>query len=164
MEALVFESLQGHQMVASECHSPSSNKLVETLESASPETANSDVLDLAFQAGLLQDNRKSPRRRIRVSVPAIPVDDTGRSVGPPFVAATRNLSASGICLIHTQPVTAKYLLVELPGTSFDQQHVAVEVIRCCPVDDVYEIAGPFVTLTGGNESAAGPNGNPNSAR
>ena len=142
-------------MSASECPFPSSQPAVETVDNASAETENSDVLKVAFQAGLLADSRKSPRRRIRVSVPAIPVDHTGRSVGPPFIAETRNLSASGICLIHTQPVTAKYLLVELPGTSFDQQHVAFEVIRCCPVEDLYEIAGPFVNLTGTNEDPAG---------
>lgn len=105
-----------------------------------------DLLGLVYQTGILDDKRNSPRRRVRMSVPAVPVDQTGRAIGAPFIAETRNISATGICLVHSERISAKYLVVELPGPTQDRQEVAVEIIRTGAVEDGYEYAGPFVTL------------------
>ncbi|MGE3313940.1 MAG: hypothetical protein AB7O26_02410 [Planctomycetaceae bacterium] len=111
-------------------------------------TANSDadILGLVFQTGILDDKRSSPRVRVQVSVPVVPVDASGRPVGEPFVAESRNISATGICLMYKHRVTARYVLVELPGPKQERQQVAVEIIRSTVVDDGFEFAGPFVTL------------------
>jgi hypothetical protein len=109
-------------------------------------SANDELLGLVYQTGILDDKRNSPRRKVRVSVPAVPVDAAGRPVGAPFVAETRNISATGICLVHSQRIDARYLMVELPGPTQDRQEVAVEIIRTEAVEDGFELAGPFVTL------------------
>lgn len=105
-----------------------------------------DLLGLVFQTGILDDKRNSPRRKVRVSIPAVPVDNSGKPVGEPFMAETRNISATGICLVHSQRISAKYLIVELPGPTQERQKVAVEILRCIAAQDGFELAGPFVNL------------------
>ncbi len=111
-----------------------------------PAKAEGDLLGLVYQTGILDDKRRSPRVRVQVSVPVTPVDACGRPIGEQFVAESRNISATGICLVHKQRVSAKYIKVELPGHGQDRQQVAVEIIRSTAVEDGFEFAGPFVTL------------------
>jgi hypothetical protein len=108
--------------------------------------AEGDLLGLVYQTGILDDKRVSPRLKVRVSVPTVPVDNNGNPVGAPFVAESRNISATGICLVHSQRIAAKYLMVELPGPTQERQKVAVEVLRCVAAHDGFEVAGPFVNL------------------
>jgi len=131
------------EMTAPQCELPSD---ADWDASAALNMSESDLLELIYLAGLRDDNRKSPRRKVRISVPTVPVDEEGRPLGDHFVAESRNLSATGICMVHTEAVSSKYLMVQLPGPRLERQSVGVEVLRCRPVDGGYEIAGPFVTL------------------
>jgi hypothetical protein len=61
------------------------------------------------------------------------------------MATTRNVSTGGIALIHTRPVTAKHLVVELTTTAGERLQVLVRVLRRRPLGPFCDIAGQFVT-------------------
>ncbi len=107
---------------------------------------DSDLLDMAYEAGLLPESRRSPRRKLTVQVNVLPIDGEGRPVGPWIAAETRNLSATGICICHSEPVDACYLFTEFSNPISDRNQVIVKIIRSVRNSDGYETAGSFVTL------------------
>jgi len=92
-----------------------------------------------------KENRNSPRRPISVRLRVIPCNESGEPAGQPFVALTRDLSAGGICLVHTRATNASHLLVVLRAQGLEPMQLVVEVLRCRAIGRFYEIAGRFVS-------------------
>ena len=91
------------------------------------------------------DRRASPRYSIDLPVTATVLDDQFRPVGKTLWAVTRDISAIGLCIYHNQPITAKYLELNLSSSSIDEQlRVLLEVVRCKETGSLFEIGGRFV--------------------
>ena len=91
------------------------------------------------------DRRASPRYTIALPVTAMELDDHYRPVGKTFSAVTRDISAIGLCMYHSQSSTAKYLDLDLTSNSSDEHlRVLLEVVRCKDVGSIFEIGGRFV--------------------
>jgi hypothetical protein len=90
------------------------------------------------------EKRSAHRFPLATAVPVMPIDDRLRPVGRPFMALTRNISTCGIALVHTRPVTTKYLVVELTSAADERLQVLLEVLRCRPLGPYCDIAGEFV--------------------
>jgi predicted RNA-binding Zn-ribbon protein involved in translation (DUF1610 family) len=91
------------------------------------------------------ERRENTRMRITMPVAAVPLDEFLHPVGQPGMLITRDISVTGIALLHDEPWRPKYMVVELPAV---HPHVplqlVVEVLRCKPIESLYEIAGRFV--------------------
>jgi hypothetical protein len=92
------------------------------------------------------ERRTEPRRPVVLPAPAQAIDEHLRPRGEPFVAITRDLSTRGIAIYHVRPVAAGSLLaLELEVAPGDTMQVVLEVLRCRPAGEFYEIAGTFLT-------------------
>ncbi|MGA2030658.1 MAG: PilZ domain-containing protein [Thermoguttaceae bacterium] len=116
---------------------PPSNTVVETVCSlmGAPKTPYAGT------------ERRQPRRPLTIVVPTLPLDERLRPLDEPLMMVTRNISCGGIALVHTQPIIAKYLAVELPAPDTQRYQMVVEVLHVRPVDSLYEYGGRFVTRT-----------------
>ncbi|MCA9124240.1 MAG: PilZ domain-containing protein [Planctomycetaceae bacterium] len=91
---------------------------------------------------LEQELRRHPRKPLMMSVPAMQLDYDHFPVGDEFSVLTRNLSASGIAIIHTKPLVGKLaLLIELPEIGHVQ--LLLRIVRCKQVGQLYEMGGAF---------------------
>jgi hypothetical protein len=97
------------------------------------------------------DKRERTRYRIAIEVPAVELDDDLQPMGAPFVAMSRDISTSGICLVHTQRVTAPRLLIRLDNLNGMRVQVVVEISRRRKLKHFFEISGNFILRC--NESA-----------
>jgi hypothetical protein len=73
-----------------------------------------------------------------------PLDDEHRPLGNSFHGVTRDISVGGMALVHTQPVTAKFLNVTLSSPEGNHMQTILKVLRCSPLGTYYDIAGEFV--------------------
>lgn len=73
-------------------------------------------------------------------------DSTLEPAGPVMRAIARDISRSGIAIMHAEPVSSKFLAVRIlaPGDD-DATHLILEVSRCRPVGDFFDIAGTFLS-------------------
>ncbi len=74
-----------------------------------------------------------------------PLGDEHRPFGNSFHAVTRDISAGGMALVHTQPVAAKFLEVTLSSPEGNDIKVLLRVLRVSRLGTYYDIAGEFVT-------------------
>lgn len=102
-----------------------------------------------------EDRRIEERHRVAISVTGMPVDDNMQPAAEAFEAVTRDISRSGLALFHSQPVTTKFLAVQLIDLDGHQFEAVVQVLRCRPIGPVFEIAGRFVTIV--HEAPEKPN-------
>lgn len=93
------------------------------------------------------DRRREKRHPIAVSVRTTPLDENLHPIGNPFTTATRDISNSGIALVHAETIEAPFLAVELKDLQGTPFRAAVEVLRRRPVGPYFEIAGKFVVKT-----------------
>ena len=87
--------------------------------------------------------------RYVVAIPTCvqPLDDEHQPIDKRFTAATRDISAGGIGLVHTQPVKVRFLGVRLAPPGLEELDLLVRVLRCEPLGSYYDIAGEFVTIS-----------------
>ncbi len=86
--------------------------------------------------------RRHPRRPLMMNVPAMQLDFDLFPVGEEFAVLSRNLSASGIAIVHTQSLVGKIaVLIELP--EIGQVQLLLRIVRCKKVGQLYEIGGAF---------------------
>lgn len=95
-----------------------------------------------FLAG--HDRRCEKRYRLALSVVARPINEDLEPTGKAFMAVTKDISAHGISLFHREPVESKLLALRLTDQEGQGMTGVMEVLRCRPVDEVFEIAGKFV--------------------
>lgn len=76
---------------------------------------------------------------------AVPVNRHWKPVCEPFKVALRDLSESGVRLLHTRATTAGYLALSWPATQLASREirVVVQVVRCRPCSRFYDIGGVF---------------------
>ena len=98
----------------------------------------------AIQLGLIEhlsatttsEQYEPPERRLAERYPlnvvalATLLDSDRRPVGEPFPVLTRDMSASGIGLVHSRPIDVRYVNLELTGPNGHELHLTVEVLRC----------------------------------
>ncbi len=89
------------------------------------------------------DRRAHVRHPLMMAIATVAVDDDVQPVAEPVTMITRDISSHGIGLIHTQPVDAKWIVIELPLQTGTEQFV-MEVVRCHPVDRFYDVGGRFI--------------------
>lgn len=95
-----------------------------------------------FYAG--PERRRSLRYPITMPVRVTPLDDQQQPTSKAFVAVTRDISVTGLCFYHTQPVKQRYLQLELTSPSREQCTVLLEAARCRPAGPFFEIGGKFL--------------------
>ena len=97
------------------------------------------------KCGTWLERRVSLRYPIALPVIATVLDDEYRPVGETFRAVTRDLSTKNLCIYHSQPVTAKYLELQLARRIGDERlRVLLEVVRCEDAGPFFEIGGRFL--------------------
>ncbi|MCA9122716.1 MAG: PilZ domain-containing protein [Planctomycetaceae bacterium] len=97
------------------------------------------------------ETRAHPRTKLTVEILIRASNRDGSKLGTPFNAITTDISPGGIGFLHTTPVGDKYLVIEL-GVKHRRASVLVEVVRCRPVGNFYEIGSKFIRLFDGLES------------
>lgn len=90
------------------------------------------------------NRRAEPRHTLGVAVRVAAVDEAHKIIGTDFVAVTRDVSARGVSLYHTQPVTDKLLALEFELPGGEKRQLLLDVLRCRPVGPLFEIAGQFI--------------------
>jgi hypothetical protein len=90
------------------------------------------------------DERRTDKRRpIQLDVIAVPLDAQFRQIGEPFLALTRNISRGGIAILHTEKVSAPYLLLRLETQRHDVIQAIIQVVRSRTFYQFTEISGRF---------------------
>lgn len=89
--------------------------------------------------------RKKERATCYTNIVAVPVDRTWKPVCEPFKLALRDISESGLRMLHTRATNADFLALtwratQLPSTQF---RVVAKVMRCQPASPFYDIGGMF---------------------
>jgi hypothetical protein len=88
--------------------------------------------------------------RYLMAVPTIaqPLNGDWQPEGPSFKLVVRDVSVGGVGLLHTRPLKAKFLAIELVDpnrTDLEPMCVVIEVLHCRAVGPMFEIGGRFVT-------------------
>ena len=92
-----------------------------------------------------KERRKEPRYSVATIVEVQPLDEAFQPEGDAFRVVTRDISASGIGILDSRPVHSKYLAVQLTSPEGEQMQTVMEVLRCQPLGNIYDIGGQFVT-------------------
>lgn len=128
--------------------------LIHHLESTTPSAAPDSS----------QPERRLTRRYpLKVVAMATPLDEHFQVIGAPFPVLTRDISTTGIGLVHSRPLDMKYIQLDLTGPNGHELHLTVKVLRCnrylcgdessphSELDDLctyYESGGRFITTAG----------------
>ena len=90
------------------------------------------------------ERRLSLRYPVTMPVKGTPLDNAQHAAEEPFLAVTRDISIGGLCMYHLQPVTARFLQLEITSQADERLDVVLEVVRCRQTGPFFEIAGRFV--------------------
>jgi|GEM_PF-1442416 len=92
-----------------------------------------------------QHERRMYRRHL-LSVPVLvrPVDRACRPLDVPFEVLTRDISTTGIGLLHVNPIACAFLALQISGREGDDLRILMRVVRCRPLASFYEIGGRFL--------------------
>ena len=90
--------------------------------------------------------------RFDVDLPADvqPLSEDFEPVGPPFQATVRDISASGIRVVHKSPVYNRFLAVVIQPPNAERTELIMKLLLCQRCADRYSLGGRFVTA--GEES------------
>ena len=93
------------------------------------------------------DNERRSEQRFPIALPVMvrPIGDDLQSAGEPFMAVTKDISTRGIGLLHYEPISSKFLAIRLTDRDGLKLTGAIEVLRCRPVGQFFEVGGKFVT-------------------
>lgn len=87
------------------------------------------------------ERRAEERYPLAVVVDYVPLDQSQRPCGPAENAVTRDLSRSGIGLFTERAISAEFLRVRIRAWAGRRAELLVEVLRCAPLDFVYDVGG-----------------------
>jgi hypothetical protein len=89
--------------------------------------------------------RRARRATLLATVTAIPLGSGFKTCGEPFNAIARDVSETGICMLHTRAVTANRLALQWQQLTSPARTISIVVrmLRCRPVGPFYELAGEF---------------------
>jgi hypothetical protein len=92
----------------------------------------------------LDDERRVEKRKpVVLEVIAVPLDEQRQPIGEPFLALTRNISSGGIAILHTEKVSAPYLLLRIETPRHQAIQTVVQVVRTRSFYQFTEISGRF---------------------
>jgi hypothetical protein len=101
-------------------------------------------VDAVAKARDENDERRTEKRKpVVLDVIAVPLDAQFRQTGEPFLALTRNISQGGIAILHTEKITAPYLLLRLETHRHEAIQAIIEVVRTRTFYQFTEISGRF---------------------
>jgi hypothetical protein len=92
--------------------------------------------------------RESQRFQMTTLVPAVLIDEQLEPLGEPFMVMTRNISTSGIALVHTAPINHGRVAIELTGASGERIQLALQILRCRELDKFYEMGCRYLRRLG----------------
>jgi hypothetical protein len=92
----------------------------------------------------ISERRESTRYTAVLEVVVVPLDAERKSTGKPFLALTRDVSTTGMCLLHTRPAPAPLLFIEITRPPESPLKVVLQVRRNRRIGQFFEIAGDFV--------------------
>ena len=95
------------------------------------------------------DNEHHKQRAVErhgkmIVVTAVPLDDDFQPVHKLFKVVARDISTRGVGLIHSTPIVHQHLKMKIPMPGGGFADVVVQVVRCEPIGDFYEIGCRFV--------------------
>jgi hypothetical protein len=102
------------------------------------------VDQLARKRTSVSERRESIRYTAVLEVVVVPLDGKRKSIGKPFLALTRDVSTTGMCLFHTRPAPAPLLFIEIERPPEPTLKVVLQVRRNRRIGQFFEIAGDFV--------------------
>lgn len=97
------------------------------------------------------ERRRSPRYPVVIPAVAQPFTSSFCPTGLSFMALTRDISVTGLALVHTRAVPAEFLALELPAGKNEKMQLLMRVLRCQPFHHLYEIAGRFLVRLDGEK-------------
>lgn len=89
------------------------------------------------------ERRGAPRRALVMPVPTYLLDGDYYPTSPRLTMTTRNISSSGVCLLHTEPFEG-HLAIAIDFPSGGVSEFVVETVRCLPRGQFFEVAGRFI--------------------
>jgi hypothetical protein len=107
------------------------------------------LLKLDRTAERTHERRDSVRRVAVLEVAVIPVDFELKQCGESFLAISKDISSSGMSLIHTRAVASGSVVVELMNRDENTLQLLAYVVRCQAIHRFYEIGLRFVTRLAG---------------
>jgi hypothetical protein len=111
-----------------------------------PPKAVIDFLSKLDRAGECAVERRDADRQAAVlEVAVVPVDFELKQSGESFLAISKDISATGMALMHTRAIGAGSVVVELLNRDDCTLQLLAYVIRCQAVHRFYEIGLRFVT-------------------
>ena len=96
------------------------------------------------------DRRAADRRTLHITVPAIGLSERFHPLGSLMSMLSRDISATGIGLAYSEPITAPFLAIQLSVSPQSEPiQMAVKVMHCSPVaKGSWAIGGSFVQRLG----------------
>ncbi len=91
------------------------------------------------------ERRESERRTAVMEVAVVPVDFELRQCGESFLAISKDLSSTGMAIIHTRAIHSGSVVVEILNRDESTLQLLAYVVRCDAVHRFYEIGLRFVT-------------------
>lgn len=92
------------------------------------------------------ERRSAPRVPMIEALNIKPLDEQFQPAGAATMALMRNVSRSGIALLHVRPVKSRYLALCQVRPHAVETPLYMEIVRCRQIGSGFELAGPFVTL------------------
>lgn len=111
------------------------------------------LLDNEYVAEERRSNRRYP---LSVLAIATPLNENFEACAAPFNALTRDISAGGVGIVHSRPLTEKYITLDFMTPDGRDMHFTIKVLRCnqllCGAEDTtsedmstyYESGGCFI--------------------
>jgi predicted nucleic acid-binding Zn-ribbon protein len=88
---------------------------------------------------------ETARHPLDSTILAYLLDENREVVGSAFLIRSRNISPTGIALMHSQEIQPGSLIqVELLDVKYEAIKATLRVLRCSRMEDHYEIAGAFL--------------------
>ena len=100
-------------------------------------------------ADFASERRNAARKSASMEVAIIPVDYELKQCGESFLAISKDISATGMAVLHTRAITATSVVVELTHRGEESLQLLAYVVRCQAVQRFYEIGLRFVTRLAG---------------
>jgi len=91
------------------------------------------------------ERREAGRQAAVLEVAVVPVDFELRQCGESFLALSKNISSTGMSVIHTRALAKGSVVVELLNRDNASMQLLAYVVRCEPIRRFYEIGLRFVT-------------------
>ena len=90
------------------------------------------------------ERRAQPREPITIPVLVQPLDAQFQPAGDVFGAVTKDISTGGIGVLHSEPITARYLQITLAAQDGEEMSLLAQVKHCTTVGQHYHIGARFV--------------------